>query len=422
MFIKRVLIGLFFVSTLISAQVENSKSENVYSFSPSFFIDVANYKSADVGKTKVDVFLQIPYANLQFVKEGQIFKSKYSISLIFYDEDKENIKFEKLWNQELVANTFEETVSEKNFKYFYQTFNLEPGKYVLRSEIIDKDSKKNGITEAVINVTSFNDKINISDVILVSGVINDQIVPNISRYVTSDDTSFTFFYDIFSDTTKEVIIDYLICDKSEKEIYSETNILNLKKDKNRIFKTISNVKFSIGEYSLVVKIKDETDNIQKIMNKRFFSRVAGFPRSILDLDKAIDQMIYIATDDEQEFIEDATNYEEKLKRFKAYWKTKDPSPNNEENEVFNEYYRRVAYANEKFKHYYDGWKTDMGMVYIILGPPSNVERHPFEYDSKPYEIWEYYTVNKSFLFVDESGFGEYRLVNRAYGDWFRYRQ
>ena len=208
----------------------------------------------------------------------------------------------------------------------------------------------------------------------------------------------------------------------KKEIYSETNILNLKKDKNRIFKTISNVKFSIGEYSLVVKIKDETDNIQKIMNKRFFSRVAGFPRSILDLDKAIDQMIYIATDDEQEFIEDATNYEEKLKRFKAYWKTKDPSPNNEENEVFNEYYRRVAYANEKFKHYYDGWKTDMGMVYIILGPPSNVERHPFEYDSKPYEIWEYYTVNKSFLFVDESGFGEYRLVNRAYGDWFRYRQ
>ena len=169
-----------------------------------------------MGKTKVDVFLQIPYANLQFVKEGQIFKSKYSISLIFYDEDKENIKFEKLWNQELVANTFEETVSEKNFKYFYQTFNLEPGKYVLRSEIIDKDSKKNGITEAVINVTSFNDKINISDVILVSGVINDQIVPNISRYVTSDDTSFTFFYDIFSDTTKEVIIDYLICDKSEK--------------------------------------------------------------------------------------------------------------------------------------------------------------------------------------------------------------
>ncbi|MFH0736688.1 MAG: GWxTD domain-containing protein [bacterium] len=422
MFIRRVLFSLLFISTLISAQVENSKQEMVYSFSPSFFIDVANYKSVEAGKTKVDVFLQIPYSNLQFIKEGEIFKSKYSISFVFYDENKENIIFDKLWNQELTANSFEETVSGKNFKYFYQVFNLVPGKYVLRSEIIDKDSKKNGVTEAVINVTTFTDKINISDLILVSGIINDRIVPNISRYVTSEDTSFTFFYDLFSDTTKQISVEYLIKDKAEKEIYSDKSVLNVKKDKNRIFKTIHNCKFSIGEYILTVKITDENNNIQKNMIKKFFSRVAGFPQSIVDLDKAVDQMMYIAGNDEMDFIEEAADYEEKLNRFKAYWKTKDPSPNNEENEVFNEYYRRVAYANEKFKHYYDGWKTDMGMVYIILGPPSNVERHPFEYDSKPYEIWEYYSINKSFLFIDESGFGEYRLANRTYGDWFRYRQ
>ena len=422
MSIKRLLFGLLCVSTLISAQVENSTQEMAYSFSPSFFIDVANYKSSEIGKTKVDVFLQIPYKNLQFVKAGEIFKSRYSISFVFYNENKENIIFDKLWNQELTANSFEETVSNKNFKYFYQTFNLAPGKYVLRSEIIDKDSKKNGVTEAVINVTAFNDKINISDLILVSGIINDQIVPNISRYVTSEDTSFTFFYDVFSDTTKQISVEYSIKDKTEKELYSDNAVLNLKKDKNRIFKTINNCKFSIGEYILSVKITDEKNNIKKDMVKKFFSRVTGFPQSITDLDKAIDQMMYIATDDDKDFIEEATTYEEKLNRFKAYWKTKDPSPNNEENEVFNEYYRRVAYTNEKFKHYYEGWKTDMGMVYIILGPPNNVERHPFEYDSKPYEIWEYYSINKSFLFIDESGFGEYRLANRAYGDWFRYRQ
>ena len=61
----------------------------------------------------------------------------------------------------------------------------------------------------------------------------------------------------------------------------------------------------------------------------------------------------------------------------------------------------------------------MGMIYIVLGPPDNVDRHPFEYDSKPYEIWYYYDINRSFYFLDETGFGDYRLLNRNY-DWFRY--
>ncbi|MBK6914645.1 MAG: GWxTD domain-containing protein [Ignavibacteriales bacterium] len=43
-----------------------------------------------------------------------------------------------------------------------------------------------------------------------------------------------------------------------------------------------------------------------------------------------------------------------------FWKSKDPNPQDEQNEVFNEYYRRVAYANEQFSHYNEGWQTDRG--------------------------------------------------------------
>jgi GWxTD domain-containing protein len=121
-------------------------------------------------------------------------------------------------------------------------------------------------------------------------------------------------------------------------------------------------------------------------------------------------------------IEDTEDPQEKLKRFKAFWKSKDPSPNTVDNEVLNEYYRRVSYANKHFKNYLPGWKSDMGMIYIVLGPPDNVERHPFEYDSKPYEIWDYYSINQRFYFVDETGFGDYKLLNFNYGDWYRYRQ
>jgi len=77
----------------------------------------------------------------------------------------------------------------------------------------------------------------------------------------------------------------------------------------------------------------------------------------------------------------------------------------------NEYYARVKIANQRYSHYFDGWKTDMGMVYITYGDPNDIERHPFDMDQKPYEIWQYYDLNREFTFIDATGFGDYRLTS-----------
>jgi hypothetical protein len=84
-----------------------------------------------------------------------------------------------------------------------------------------------------------------------------------------------------------------------------------------------------------------------------------------------------------------------------------------------EYYIRVQFANKNFAHYIEGWRTDMGMVYIIFGSPNNVDRHPFDIDSKPYEIWSYYDLNHQFTFVDQTGFGDYRLTTPIWEVWQR---
>jgi len=43
-------------------------------------------------------------------------------------------------------------------------------------------------------------------------------------------------------------------------------------------------------------------------------------------------------------------------------------------QLIKSYYGRVRLANKFFTSYYDGWKTDRGMIYIIYGPPSTVFR------------------------------------------------
>jgi hypothetical protein len=42
-------------------------------------------------------------------------------------------------------------------------------------------------------------------------------------------------------------------------------------------------------------------------------------------------------------------------------------------------------------------------------------------ETKPYEVWEYYELNRRYVFVDESGFGDYRLLYPIWDDRNRLR-
>jgi GWxTD domain-containing protein len=59
----------------------------------------------------------------------------------------------------------------------------------------------------------------------------------------------------------------------------------------------------------------------------------------------------------------------------SFWKQRDPTPGTEENEFKTELIKRVTYANKEFHKgaFRDGWMTDTGRFYIILGPPNSKE-------------------------------------------------
>ncbi|TVR16002.1 MAG: GWxTD domain-containing protein [Balneolaceae bacterium] len=47
---------------------------------------------------------------------------------------------------------------------------------------------------------------------------------------------------------------------------------------------------------------------------------------------------------------------------------------NQARAVINLYYERVEQANKQFTTFKEGWKTDMGMIFILFGPPWYVDR------------------------------------------------
>ena len=421
---KLLIVFTVLLSISLSAQVERSKQE--LEPLPVFYYDVLNYQSNQPGKTRVDIYVEMPYKTLQFIKSDNTFSARFTINASIMDQDNEKLIVEKTWTETINSPDFQSTISKNNFYLSAKSFDLVPNQYNIRCDVEDLDSKKDFIRNDKFTVRDLSGPVAISDLMLIDHIaeVNGQkrYVPNIERNVGNQQAGVSVYFEVYSDTTQTVIINYVLPNTKDENVYSEKDTVSLTKGVNNIYHMLKKAQLVLGEYKLTVNVEDQDNTVLASTFKTFFSRWVGVPNSVQDLDKAIDEMVYIAKGSDIDYIKEAPNKEEKLKRFLAFWKSKDPSPNSEENEVFNEYYRRVAYANVHFKHYIEGWRTDMGMVYITLGPPNNVERHPFEYDSKPYEVWDYYDINKSFVFVDETGFGDYRLINPDFSSYWRYRQ
>jgi len=420
-----LIICLIILSGSGLAQIENYSQKQEQKIK--YYQDFLSFKG-DEGKTRLDVFIQVPYNAVQFIKTGQGFEASYSLTVSIFDEKKQNLITEKIWNEKIVAISFELTSSPENFNLGHRSFELAPGAYSIHTSLTDNDSKNEYNSENTYEVKSFSSMPSMSDIMIVAKKTivegNTKIIPNVSRNIMTDRDDLSTFFEIYSDTSRSLLIDYLILDENEIEINKMTKQVEVNIGTTQVFNSLDSLTLNLGSYFLKVSIHDSSDKTFDYSIKSFVSRWYGVPLTITNLDKAIDQMIYIANPGDISYINDAPDRLEKAKRFVAFWVKYDSNPSDAYNPVFNEYYSRVALANANFTAYsLEGWRSDRGMVFIILGPPDNIERHPFEDYAKPFEVWQYYNLNRSFLFVDNNGFNDYRLdpSTPLYGDLYRFR-
>jgi len=97
-------------------------------------------------------------------------------------------------------------------------------------------------------------------------------------------------------------------------------------------------------------------------------------------------LIYISTRNE---IKEISNSNTAKKTLDTYWLRLTSNNEGKARRTVRAYYRRVTTANQLFTTYKEGWKTDMGMIYVVLGPPDQVTR------TKEKEVWTY-TQNPNF--------------------------
>ncbi len=137
---------------------------------------------------------------------------------------------------------------------------------------------------------------------------------------------------------------------------------------------------------------------------------------------------YIITDEERRAFKQLSNEEEREKFIEAFWDRRNPNPDSEDNEFKDEHYRRIEYANDHYAAGVPGWKTDRGRIYIVYGPPDEIDSHPSggQYErpisegggqtsTYPFETWRYRHIDGigeqvEIEFVDDCMCGAYEMT------------
>lgn len=358
-----------------------------------------------------------------------------------------NISVERLepaersfWEDTAYAETYEQTQTELMFLYGNIGMELKPGiyTYVLQMTRGERSDPRISRTRTV-RIDPYRD-MEVGNVILGEELYSGQQEENQLKLMSmrdnvkygSDFYAFAYIphYDpgdsytltirelsiTGKDTTKgeEVFVQKLGNNEIRTELKPQLvstgeneNILQLASDSDGFtyaLVEVPNSTFPNASYQLTIRDNSE----QTVSRTTYHSMWIDMPRSLLSLDIAIDMLRYIVDEATLDSLSEGSQ-SERERKFRAFWKKKDPTPDTEYNELMAEYYRRIDYAYQNFSTSNRiGYESDQGEVYIKFGPPQNIERK-FPPSGSTVEIWSY--PNREFIFRATSGFGDFRLVS-----------
>jgi GWxTD domain-containing protein len=112
--------------------------------------------------------------------------------------------------------------------------------------------------------------------------------------------------------------------------------------------------------------------------------------------------------------------EERAAAWGAFYRETDPDPRTPEHEALRTYFARVRIANQRFgDEGTSGWLSDRGEVYVTLGEPDQIlEQGDNSFNQRGRaQMWRYNQQRLQLVFIDQSGFGRWRLTTGSEADF-----
>lgn len=104
-----------------------------------------------------------------------------------------------------------------------------------------------------------------------------------------------------------------------------------------------------------------------------FVSASQYPK-LTKIRDVVEPLVYITTQDELASIKNAPNYQQAKIEMDKLWLAWMGGNTGTAKRMIQKYFDRVKVANQIFTTYKEGWKTDMGMVFIVMGTPTQTRQ------------------------------------------------
>ena len=446
-FFSRVLIffGLFFLQVGYPQNSEQSLN---------FSGEICRYFYSD-SLTYLEYNISISTADLEYLPEGDSFSGEFTISATLIADD--SVVESKKWK---IRDKIDSLSQRNNSSWLMAKnyFVTGKGEYQLTIEVENLTTKS--VRSFPVNIENFESgKLAVSDIHLASSIKRTSsegmfvkngylITPTPSGIFGSGLPILYLYAEIYFPAELNEVgggqyqVSYKIENKDGiviKQIDPQT------KDKPGTSSIEINrftaVTLLSGSYNLILEVVDlETGQIASSQRTFAVYREGDFkPKSlasesesqtelkgsagsdsekydIIDensLDQEFEYARYLASNEERNAYRNS-DLTSKRQFIKEFWAKRDPSPGTPENEVKENYFENLDYANNMFRaNFQEGWKTDRGRILLMYGKPDEIQRAPYGVDAREHEVWFYFSLEGGvqFIFIDKRGLGDLDLVH-----------
>jgi GWxTD domain-containing protein len=377
-----------------------------------FVASLSFFAGARADSTLMMLTVSIANRVLAFKREGDHYRADYKVSFEASQAGRRIV--ERARDESVRVLAFRETTRTDESVIYRQFFSMPPGTYDMRLTVRGATQNTGSAIEATVGVPQLSSGTVSSPVPMYSAIPRERrgSMPQLlatprSTAVFGRDSTVPLYVEGYGSGAQFPLTVRAVSDGGGGVLWSDSLDLPLR---GEVFSGVISVpvaRLGVGVVSVGVSRAGSADTVRTPVFVAF-----GDDLPVATFSEMVDYLRYYASMSRLQALRSAAA-EQRAAAWAQFLRETDPHPNTPEHEGLRDYFGRVAQANLQFREEGAfGWTTDRGRVFVTLGRPDQIfEPNVADLSQRGRtQIWDYREHRLQILFVDQTGFGRWRMT------------
>lgn len=378
-----------------------------------FVGSVSFFAAESPDSTHTVIAVSLANAALTFAREDNRFRAGYSVTITLRTGPTVVRSIEA--HEDVVIGSFKETTRSDESVLYEEILTLAPGQYEFTVSVRDDGSARSSEDAATLDVPAVLVRGLSTPVSFATATVRTRLaaIPQIvvnptAAAIFGRDTVIPFFLESYGGSRDTERVDYAVRSETGQTIFSDSATLATRGALHVGTLDIPVARIGIGAMTIAAWKPGTTDTVRAPLFVGF-----GADLPLATYEEMVNYLRWFASPFRIQQLKDSPGDQRPAawNEFVRYYQDHYQSP-----DALRDYFGRMADANARFREEASpGWMTDRGRVLLGLGRPDQVFEQVARTlaDRGRMQIWEYRTLNMAVNFVDQTGFGRWRLTTAS---------